>query len=151
MDKQKKPRFDEETQGILDELLKLEKKEALRWALDVAEHILTVFESHRPDDPRPKNCIDLGREWMKGPVPFKEIRAAALAAHAAARNASDPLAIAAARACGHAIATIHVQTHSIGASLYGLKACPDDLSRRTERAWQKQHLEQIKQNIKKST
>lgn len=149
MDKIKRPRFDPETQGILDELLKLEKKDALRWALDVAEHILPVFEAHQPEDPRPRQCIELGREWMKGTVPFKEIRATALASHAAARNASDPLAIAAARACGHAIATIHVQTHSVGAALYGLKSCPDEHSKRAERAWQINHLEEIKQSLNK--
>jgi hypothetical protein len=143
MDKVKRPRFDEETQGILDELLKLDKKDALRWALDVAERVLPVFESHQVEDPRPRRCITLGREWLQGPVPFKEIRATALASHAAARNASDPLAIAAARACGHAIATIHVQTHSIGAALYGLKACPDEATKKVERAWQIQHLKDI--------
>ena len=143
MDKIKRPRFDSETQGILDELLKLEKKDALRWALDTAERVLPVFEAHHPEDLRPRNCITIGREWMKETVPFKLVRATALSAHAAARNATEPLAIAAARACGHAIATIHVQTHCIGAATYGLKACPDEDSKRTERAWQLQHLKDI--------
>ncbi|WP_425358482.1 putative immunity protein [Thermosediminibacter oceani] len=38
-------------------------------------------------------------------------RKAALAYHAAARNAFDESAVAAARACGHAAATAHVATH----------------------------------------
>jgi len=145
-EKVKKPRFDAQTQSMLDDLLTLEKMDALRWALDVAEHTLDRFESIAPEDLRPKTCITLGRQWIKEGVPFKLIRASALAAHAAARSVSDPYAIAAARACGHAIATIHVQTHSIGAALYGLKACRNEEERLSERAWQLQHLNSIKES-----
>lgn len=132
---------------MLDELLTWDKKEALRWALDTAEHTLFKFETVVPDDPRPRNCINLGREWIQNGVPFKTIRAAALAAHAAARAVDDPSAVAAARACGHAIATIHVQTHCIGAALYGLKSCLDEASKREERAWQLTHLAEIKETF----
>ena len=121
-----------------------DKREALCWALDVAEHILPKFTNLVPDDPRPYECIRLGREWLNGPVPFKQVRYTALAAHAAARSVSDPSAIAAARACGHAIATIHVQTHCIGAALYGLKACSDEASKLNERAWHLQHLSDLR-------
>jgi len=144
----KKTRFDPETQAMLDELLTWDKKDALRWALDTAEHSLSKFENVAPQDPRPKHCITLGRQWIETTVPFKEVRAAALAAHAAARAISDPSAIAAARACGHAIATIHVQTHCIGAALYGVKSCLDEASKKAERAWQLQHLVDIKETIK---
>ena len=47
---------------------------------------------------------------------------ASLAAHAAAREASDPAAVAAARAAGHAVATAHAADHCMGALLYGLNA-----------------------------
>jgi hypothetical protein len=144
-EKDKKPRFDAQTQSMLDELLALDKKDALRWALDVAERALDRFESIAPEDPRPKTCITLGRQWIKEGAPFKLIRASALSAHAAARSVSDPYAIAAARACGHAIATIHVQTHSIGAAIYGLKACRNEDERVSERAWQIHHLNNIKE------
>jgi len=46
---------------------------------------------------------------------------ASLAAHAAARNAKDPIAKAAARAAGQAVATAHCADHSMGALLYVLK------------------------------
>lgn len=139
----KKPRFDADTQAMLDVLLTWDKKEALVWALDTAEHVLPKFLAHHPEDPRPTECIRLGREWLSGSVKFQQVRAAALAAHAAARNATDPSAIAAARACGHAIATIHVQTHSIGAALYGVKSCLDEESKKAERAWQWNHLKEL--------
>ena len=145
----KKPRFDPETQAILDELLTWDKKEALVWALDTAEHVLYKFTDRVPDDPRPSNCITIGREWLNGAVPFKTIKATALAAHAAARSVTDPSAIAAARACGHAIATIHVQTHCIGAALYGLKSCVDEESKKAEREWQLEHLAFMRENRQK--
>ena len=46
---------------------------------------------------------------------------ASLSAHAAARNAKDPIAKAAARAAGQAVATAHCADHSMGALLYVLK------------------------------
>jgi len=143
----KKSRFDPETQAMLDELLTWSKAEALIWALDTAQHILPRFSDLYPDDPRPNQCLVIGRQWLQEPVPFKLIRATALAAHAAAREAKDPLAVAAARACGHAIATIHVQTHCIGAALYGLKACPDEMAKKAERAWQLDHLAALKEEF----
>jgi len=45
---------------------------------------------------------------------------ASLSAHAAARNAKDPIAKAAARAAGQAVATAHCADHSMGALLYVL-------------------------------
>ncbi len=48
---------------------------------------------------------------------------ASLAAHAAARDATDPLAAWAARAAGQAVATAHAADHSLGALYYALKLC----------------------------
>ena len=50
------------------------------------------------------------------------IRKASLSAHAAAREAKDDDAVAAVRAAVHAVATVHVPTHSIGAATYAMKA-----------------------------
>lgn len=47
---------------------------------------------------------------------------AAVAAHAAARSACDPAAIATARAAGHAAATAHAADHCMGSLLYAMKA-----------------------------
>ncbi len=146
-DKVKKPRFKPEQQAILDELLKMDKRDALRWALDCAEHVVPIFEQINPNDSRPRACITIGREWLNGTVPFKLVRATALAAHAAARATQDHAAIAVARVCGHAIATIHVQTHAIGVNTYGMKVFKNESQKREEFAWQIQHLENIKKGI----
>lgn len=47
---------------------------------------------------------------------------ASVAAHVAAREATDRAAVAAARASGHAVATAHAADHCMGALLYALKA-----------------------------
>jgi len=53
-----------------------------------------------------------GGPWVRGNLSASEARIAAFAAHAAARDADDPLVRAAARAAGHAAATAHVAGYS---------------------------------------
>ena len=117
------------------------------WALDCAEHVLTFFEQARPDDARPRVAIEVGRAWVhSGRFGMQVIRAASLAAHAAARSTTDAAAVAAARAAGQAVATAHVVQHAYGGAYYALKAilaadperAPAAVQR--EQAWQRARL-----------
>jgi hypothetical protein len=120
-----------------------DQKALLLWAAECAEHILHHFEAARPGDGRPRAAIEAGRAWVRGELTVKPVRAAALAAHAAARAVDDPAAIAAARAAGHAAATAHVATHAPGSAWYGLKAVRAAAARDAEtreHAWQRRHL-----------
>ena len=95
------------------------------WAADCAEHVLPYFETVRPKDDRPRKAIEEGRAWARSGLPMRMsvIRAASLAAHAAAREAKgDNAACFAARAAGQAVATAHVLQHAYGPSYYALKA-----------------------------
>jgi hypothetical protein len=92
------------------------------WAADCAEHVLSYFEDKHQQDRRPRQAIEAARTWARGEIKCGEARAAAVAAHAAARAADDEAACAAARAAGHAAATAHVATHARGAASYALKA-----------------------------
>jgi hypothetical protein len=38
------------------------------WALLCAEHVLHLFEDHRPGDGRPRDALDVGRAWIRGEV-----------------------------------------------------------------------------------
>ncbi|MGB9376848.1 MAG: putative immunity protein, partial [Mycobacteriales bacterium] len=38
------------------------------WAASCAEHILDLFESAQPKDPRPRQAIDHARAWARGEV-----------------------------------------------------------------------------------
>lgn len=100
----------------------MEHKELALWAADRAEEVLHYFEDKYPYDQRPKKAIEAARAWAHGEIKCGEARKAALATHAAAREAKDPSAVAAARAAGHAAATAHVPRHAAGVVWYAEKA-----------------------------
>jgi len=101
-----------------------EQKELALWAAACAIHVFRYFETERPRDNRPRTAIKVLRAWVRGKtrITFLEIRAAALAAHAAARACKTDSARYAARAAGQAAATAHVATHAPGAAYYALKS-----------------------------
>lgn len=111
------------------------------WACDCAEHVLPYFEKKYPKDDRPMKAIKVGRTWVSErlPMKMKVIRTASLDAHAVARSVDDPAARAAARAAGHAVATVHVWSHARAAADYAVKATLV-LGVAPEREWQYQHL-----------
>jgi len=49
------------------------------WAAACAEHVLPLFESAHPGDPRPRQAIDATRAWVRGEVTMMESRAAPMA------------------------------------------------------------------------
>lgn len=107
------------------------------WAADCAEHVLPAFERHHPWDDRPRKAVEGVRLWARGRLKMSTARKLALAAHTAAREVTDPRAIAAARAAGHAAATAHVASHARHAASYALKAAGDAMA---EWEWQRQHM-----------
>lgn len=92
-----------------------------RWAVDCAEAVIGRFEVESSDE-RPREALRTGRRWADGEVRTGVAMKASVAAHAAARGVSDPAAVAAARAAGHAVATAHFADHCAGALLYAMKA-----------------------------
>ena len=110
------------------------------WAAACAEHILPVFEAQNPTDNRPRQAITAARDWVAGNLKVSLARKFAFAAHAAAREAQSPEAIAAARAAGHAAATAHVASHARHAAAYALKAATDTSF---EKEWQGECLKKL--------
>jgi hypothetical protein len=92
------------------------------WAADCAEHVLPMFAAGCPDDDRPARAVATARAWSRGEATVTDAREAAYAAHAAAREATDPVAREVARACGHAVATAHMADHELGAAFYAIRA-----------------------------
>lgn len=140
--------------GRFDELGKhVDQKTLALWAIDCTERVLPYFESHRPDDNRPRQAIETLLAWLEtGVFSMKVVRKAALDSHAAARDVGeDNAARSAARAAGQALGTAHVPEHAMGAAMYALQA----IHRATEasqayeavikeRDWQYSHLLQLK-------
>ncbi len=97
------------------------------WVIDCSEPILAIFESRHASDARPRNAVEMARNWAAGRIKMPIAKQAALAAHRAATEVEDdPAAGAAARAMGHIVGTVHVETHALGFVIYGLTALVRD-------------------------
>jgi hypothetical protein len=114
------------------------------WALECAEHVLPLFEQHRPDDARPREAIEVGRAWIRGEVPMKVAHRTAFLANAAGRGMPDAVKFAA-LAAGQAVAVAHVAAHDLGAAAYAIRAAgaaAEDVTRgqAEEREWQRARI-----------
>jgi hypothetical protein len=147
----KKPGFNltPKDETLLELVRTTDHRTLATWAIDCAGRVLHFFEEKYPEDPRPRVALNVCREWTTtGVFSMTVIRAASLAAHAAARDVGeDSPARSAARAAGQAVATAHVRTHSPGAARYAQQAVfraagPGDAEAAVaqEREWQERHL-----------
>ena len=116
------------------------------WAASCAEHVLHLFESAQPEDPRPREAIEQARAWVGGEVKMMQARAAAGHAMGAARNLRGA-ARDAAYAAGQAGAVAHVAAHELGAAAYAIKAVraatpegESEAAGRLECHWQRDQL-----------
>jgi hypothetical protein len=116
------------------------------WAASCAEHVLHLFESAQPTDPRPRQAIEHARAWVRGDVSMMQARAAGGHAMGAARDLRGA-ARCAAYAAGQAGAVAHVAAHELGAAAYAIKAAqqavPDgeaEAAGRLECQWQRDQL-----------
>jgi hypothetical protein len=117
-----------------------------RWAALCAEHVLGLFESIQPDDPRPRQAIEHARAWAGGELTMMTARAAgghAMAAARALRGAPRHAAFAA----GQAAVVAHVAAHELGAAAYAIKAAraaappgAEEAAGRRECRWQRDRL-----------
>ena len=91
------------------------------WAASCAEHVLVLFESAQPGDPRPRQAIEQARAWVRGEVTMMQARAAGGHAMGAARDLRGAPRFAA-YAAGQAAVVAHVAAHDLGAAAYAIKA-----------------------------
>src|SRR5690554_6181457 len=109
------------------------------WAIACTEHVIHLFDSESPDDPRPRQALDTARAWLRGEVPMKDAHRAAFVANSAAKGLPDPERLAALSA-GQTVAVAHVAAHDLGAAAYAIRAAQaatpaDPGARRAERDW----------------
>ena len=116
------------------------------WAAVCAEHVLPLFENEKPDDPRPRDAIGVGRAWIRGEVRMTDAHNTAFVANAAGRGLPDPAKFAALSA-GQAVAVAHVAAHELGAAAYAIRAAAATVpkaeanaARLVERDWQREQL-----------
>src|SRR6478752_842882 len=118
------------------------------WAASCAEHVLGLFESVQPQDPRPRQAIEHARAWVRGEVKMMQARAAGGHAMGAARDLRGAARYAA-YAAGQAGAVAHVAAHELGAAAYAIKAVraagpgrESEAAGRRECRWQRDQLPQ---------
>src|SRR5689334_2006522 len=124
------------------------------WAASCAKHVIDLFESARPEDPRPREAIEHARAWVRGEVKMTQARTAAGHAMAAARDLRGAPRFAA-YAAGQAAVVPHVAAHQLGAAAYAIKAvraaaADDDAvpAGRAECRWQREQLpEEIRELV----
>jgi hypothetical protein len=115
------------------------------WAALCAEHVLHLFESLQPSDPRPRQAIDAIRAWTRGECRMSDSRAAGGHAMAAARSLRGAPRFAA-YAAGQAAVVAHVAAHELGAAAYAIKATRaaamgcEERAGRLECQWQRDQL-----------
>jgi len=116
------------------------------WAATCAEHVLHLFESMQPSDPRPRQAIAQARAWVRGEITMTQARSAGGHAMAAARELRGA-AREAAFAAGQAAVVAHVAAHELGAAAYAIKAARTavveserDKAGRLECQWQREQL-----------
>ncbi|GHG09102.1 putative immunity protein [Streptomyces zaomyceticus] len=116
------------------------------WAASCAEHVLGLFESARPEDPRPRRAVEHARAWVRGDIKMMEARAAGGHAMGAARDLRGA-ARHAAYAAGQAAVVAHVAAHELGAAAYAIKAARaaapaggSETAGRLECRWQRDQL-----------
>ena len=116
------------------------------WAAVCAEHVLHLFESVQPSDPRPREAIEQVRAWARGEITMSQSRAAGGHAMAAARELRGP-ARHTAFAAGQAAVVAHVAAHELGAAAYAIKAVlaavpgqDSESAGRLECRWQREQL-----------
>jgi hypothetical protein len=116
------------------------------WAASCAEHVLGLFESEQPGDPRPRQAIEHARAWVRGEVRMMQARAAGGHAMGAARDLRGAARFAA-YAAGQAAVVAHVAAHELGAAAYAIKAAraaapkhETEAAGRLECRWQREQL-----------
>jgi hypothetical protein len=116
------------------------------WAAACAEHVLPLFESVPPLEPRPRDAIEHCRALVRGEVTMMQARAAGGHAMGAARDLRGA-ARHAAYAAGQAAVVAHVAAHELGAAAYAIKAAraaaphgQGDAAGRLECQWQRDQL-----------
>jgi len=116
------------------------------WAAACAEHVLHLFESVQPSDPRPRHAIEQARAWARSEIKMSQSRDSAGHAQVAARELSGA-ARHAAFAAGQAAAVAHVAAHELGAAAYAIRAAraaadngEEENAGRLECRWQREQL-----------
>jgi hypothetical protein len=127
-------------------LTKENHRRLIRWSIDCCVHVLYLLNEET--DKRLAYALDVAKEWENDNIPTSAAMKASLGAHAVARETSNPVLKAIARAVGQTVATAHMADHSLGGAFYALKAVKfANKNIEKERAWQVKKLSELPSEI----
>ena len=126
-------------------LSEAERRRVAAWAADCAERVLGLFEAEAPADDRPRAAIARARAFGRGELKTAEEIRKRFVGGVPADELKTPVAAAAARAAGQAVAICHMGAHALGAAAYAVKAASLAAPDRPEVAddeirWQLSHM-----------
>ena len=126
-------------------LTEAERRIVAAWAADCAERVLDLFETAAPGDDRPRALLARTRAFARGELGTADEIRRRFVGGVGAGEVADPVAAAAARAAGQAVAVSHMGAHALGAAAYAVKAITLANPHRPEAAadeiaWQVDHL-----------
>jgi hypothetical protein len=120
-------------------LTKEQHRQLMQWSIKCSQHVLPLY-GEKPDK-RLLNALRVSKAWMQGEVSVGDARRAAYDIIALAKELTDPVTLAVARAVGQTVATAHMADHALGGAWYGLRAVKAaGKSVEKERKWQEKQL-----------
>lgn len=131
--------------GSPQTLSEADRRLVAAWAADCAERVVRLFEAECPDDDRPRQAIARARAFARGELDTAEEIRRRFTGGVPASELPKPVASAAARAAGQAVAVCHMGSHALGAAAYAVKtmslAAPDRAEAADEEIrWQLTHM-----------
>ena len=122
-----------------DHFEKEQHRQLMVWACHWSEHVLPLFGT--PVDVRLTKALAVAKDSALGKTSVGEARNGSVGAIHAAREATEPGAIAVARSVGQAVATEHMADHLLGAARHALRAVAESGGNvEEERKWQDRQL-----------
>lgn len=115
-------REDAVLEPVARQLESCSRREAVCWALTLAEETVRLLEERYPGDHRARQALELSWAWARGKVKMPIAKQAILACHAAAKELESPEDIALYHAVGQACGTVHTKGHAMGYPIYDLTA-----------------------------
>lgn len=115
-------REDAVLEPVARQLENCSRREAVCWALRLAEETVRLLEERYPGDHRARQALELSWAWARGEVKMPIAKQAILACHTAAKELENAEDIALYHAVGQACGTVHTKGHAIGYPIYDLTA-----------------------------
>ena len=135
--------------AILDDAYEKSSQVKLcRYALLLADHILTAVDYGDMDNAVIRAGYAVNERWQRGEARMHDVRQAGFQIHQLAKSSPDPITQTALRVVGQAVAVGHMREHAMVSSDYAVKVInllhPGDMNAvRQERLWQIENLRAV--------